>query len=150
MNTGRLQQLNFDRYVLDLHLLKASNQKRHPRPTRELTFLQLIKAQSNAKGTATQSQQAQRRNCIKEWRAPCFADVREPVRDPYSGWRFQPSRHGAARVIAAAILIVAVQAAANWTFVAQISQNAWIIPVLYAVILLPLPVAFICFGLKRL
>lgn len=133
--TGRLQQLNFDRYVLDLHLLKNGDASRKPDP-RELSFAKLIKAQTG---------DPQGKSLGK-----ARAELHQRLASPLLSLTFAIigvtlilvgdfNRRGMTRrVVAAAILIIAVQAAMIG-LVSEINQNAWIIPLLYLVILLPIP-----------
>ena len=133
--TGRLQQLNFDRYVLDLHLLKNEGNKRQPDP-RELPFSELVQAQTTplpGKGIGK-----------------ARAELHQRIGGPLLSLSFAIlsvtlilvgdfNRRGMTRrVVAAAIAIVVVQASMIG-LVSQIVHSAWVIPLLYLVILAPIP-----------
>ncbi|MDD3181779.1 MAG: LPS export ABC transporter permease LptF [Alphaproteobacteria bacterium] len=141
--TGRLQQLNFDRYVLDLHLLKDNDQKRHPDP-RELSFSQLLKTQT--KGQSSHAQGKARAELHQRLASPLLSLTFAIIGVTLILIGDFNRRGMARRVVAAAILIVVVQAA-MLGLVSQISQNGWIIPFLYFVILAPLP---LCVRLLRM
>ena len=136
VQTGRLQELNFDRYVLDLHLLKNENEKRQPDP-RELTFPELLKSQTQ--------------DMTDKSLGRARAELHQRLAAPLLSLSFAIigvtlilvgdfNRRGMTRrVLAAAFLIVVVQAAMIG-LVSQISKSSLIIPVLYLVILAPIPV----------
>jgi lipopolysaccharide export system permease protein len=137
--TGRLQELNFDRYVLDLHLLKGKGDARQP-DARELSFAELLRAQNGEREGQMRAELHQR--LAAPLLSLSFAIIGVTL---ILGGDF--NRRGMTRrVLAAAFLIVVVQAAMIG-FVSQISKSAWVIPLLYLVILMPLPV---CWHLLRL
>jgi len=141
--TGRLQQLDFDRYVLDLRLLKNDGAARAPDP-REMTLRNLFAAR-----------QEQGRNA--KLRAKISAEIHQRLASPFLSLSFAMigvcvilfgdfNRRGMARrVLAAAAAIVAVQAAAIG-LVAQVSKEPWAALFLYLVVLAPAPV---CIALLR-
>jgi len=143
--TGRLQQLNFDRYVLDLHLLKSEKEARQPDP-RELPFGQLLKAQSKAGITG-------------KGLGKIRAEIHQRLAGPFLSFTFAIigvtliligdfNRRGMTRrVLAASLFIIFVQAAMIG-LVSQISKSAWIIPLLYLLILAPIPVCLTLLGGK--
>lgn len=143
VTTGRLQELEFDRYVLDLHLLNNKGDKRQPDP-RELPFTELVKAQKD--------------NGLSKGIGKARAELHQRLAGPLLSLTFALlavtlilvgdfNRRGMTRrVVSAAVAIVVVQAAMIG-LVSQISKSAWIIPLLYLAILAPIP---LCLHLLRL
>lgn len=143
VTTGRLQELEFDRYVLDLHLLNNKGDKRQPDP-RELPFTELVKAQKD--------------NGLSKGIGKARAELHQRLAGPLLSLTFALlavtlilvgdfNRRGMTRrVVSAAVAIVVVQAAMIG-LVSQISKSAWITPLLYLAILAPIP---LCLHLLRL
>lgn len=137
VETGRLQELNFDRYVLDLHLLKSGKVDRQPDP-RELSLWDLLKLAPKTAGAL-------------KTKTSVRAEIHQRIGGPLLAFTFALigvtvilvgdfNRRGMARrVLIAAAAIVVVQATMI-SLVNQIAKNAWIIPVLYIVIFAPIPV----------
>jgi len=135
VQSGRLQELNFDRYVFDLHLLRNSKTNRTLDP-REMTLSELWRA-SNQAAAATKGN--------------VRSELHQRIGGPLLSFTFAViavavilagdfNRRGMSkRVIGATIAIVVVQAAMI-SLVSQVAKSAWIIPVLYLVILSPIPV----------
>ena len=141
--SGRLQELQFERYVLDLHVLKSSKSSRLPSP-RELTVSQLFRALFN--------------NAIEvKSKARVHGELHQRLGGPLLSLTFAIlavtvilvgdfNRRGMTqRVLIATIGIVVVQAA-MLGLVSQISRAPWLFPLLYLVVLLPVPV---CLRLLR-
>lgn len=134
--SGRLQQLDFDRYVLDLQLLKSEKDARLPDP-RELSVGQLIKARETPEMTS-------------KGRGKIYAEIHQRLAGPFLALTFAIigvtviligdfNRRGMTRrVILAAACIVIVQAA-MLGLVSQISKYPWVAPLLYLIILAPVP-----------
>lgn len=135
--SGRLQELRFDRYVLDLHVLKTAKTNRLPSP-RELSIGQLFEAAlTNKVEVKSQSR--------------LHGEIHQRLGGPLLALTFSLlgvtiilvgdfNRRGMTqRVLAATIGIVVVQAA-MLGLVSQISRAPWLFPLLYLVVLLPVPV----------
>lgn len=137
--TGRLQQLHFDRYVLDLNLLKSDQKTRQPDP-RELTFNKLLKASSDP-------------SLIKQSQGKVRAELHQRLASPFLSLTYafigvtlilvgDFNRRGMTkRVLFAAACIVIVQAAMVG-LVAQIGKSLWFVPMLYLLIFAPLPACY--------
>jgi len=135
--TGRLQELQFNRYVLDLHLLRNSKEGRLPDP-REMGAVELMSAA--AKGP----------NAVKT-KGSVRSELHQRLAGPLLSFTFAViavtvilvgdfNRRGMTRrVLAAAAAIVIVQAAMI-SLVTQAAKYAFVVPVLYLVILSPVPV----------
>lgn len=139
LETGRLQELIFDRYALDLHLLKSEKQTRQPDP-RELSINDLLRAQTNT-GITNKSAGKIR------------AELHQRIAGPLLSFAFALigvtlmlvgdfNRRGMSRRVFGAALSIIIVQASMIGLVSQISKMAWVVPVLYAVILLPVPVCF--------
>jgi len=147
VETGRLQQLNFNRYVLDLHLLKSEKQTRQPDP-RELSFGQLLLARTDS-------------NITNRGEGKVRAEIHQRLAGPLLSMTFAImavtliligdfNRRGMTkRVLMAALAIVVIQAAMI-SLVTQIAKSAWIIPVLYFVVLTPIPICLYLLRVKTL
>lgn len=135
--SGRLQQLDFDRYVLDLNLLKSKKTTRQPNP-REVPITTLFKAQYD------DAVPANRLGRIR-------AELHQRLASPFLALTFALigvtvilvgdfNRRGMTRrVITATIYIVVVQAA-MLGLVSQIAKSAWFVPALYFVAFAPIPI----------
>ena len=135
--TGRLQQLNFDRYVFDLHLLKNNKTTRQIDP-REMPMGRLIKAVFSVDDGGKGQGKAR-------------AELHQRLAGPFLALTFAMigvtvilvgdfNRRGMTkRVLAAALSIVVVQAA-TLGLVPEIGKYVWVAPLLYLVILAPVPV----------
>ncbi len=140
--SGRLQQLDFDRYVLDLHLLKSDKDTRQPAP-RELSMGQLFKAQADLGSSSA--------------RGKVLAEIHQRLAGPFLALTFALmgvtvvligdfNRRGMTkRVFVAATSIVVVQAAMIG-LVAQINKLPWMAVLLYGLIFMPL---LLCLFLLR-
>ena len=147
VETGRLQQLNFNRYALDLHLLKGEKETRQPDP-RELSFGKLLDARTD-------------RSITNRGLGKVRAEIHQRLAGPLLSFTFAImgvtliligdfNRRGMTRrVLAAALSIVVVQASMI-ALVTQVAKNAWIIPLLYFVVLIPIPVCFYLLRIKTL
>lgn len=134
--SGRLQELNFDRYVFDPHLLRSGGAERTPDP-REMSITDLWQAAISEKEAPEMKPHVQ-------------AELHQRLAGPLLSLTFAAiavavilagdfNRRGMARrVIAAAIAIVVVQAAMIG-LVTQVEKNIWIVPILYFIILAPIP-----------
>lgn len=141
--TGRLQQLDFDRYVLDLNVLKSKKTDRQPNP-REVSISTLLKAQYS--DDISQKRMGRIR-----------AELHQRLASPFLALTFALigvtviligdfNRRGMTkRVITATIFIVVVQAA-MLGLVSQVARSIWFVPILYLVAFLPIP---ICYFLLR-
>jgi len=138
VETGRLQELNFDRYVFDLHLLRNNGATRALDP-REMTVNELW--------AASMSKTSEKNAALK---GNVRSELHQRLGGPLLSLTFAViavavilagdfNRRGMSRrVIGATIAIVVVQAAMI-SLVSQVAKSAWIIPVLYLVILSPVP-----------
>lgn len=141
--SGRLQELRFDRYVLDLHVLKNNKNNRVPSP-RELSMPELFQAIFE-KNVAVKSE------------SRLHGEIHQRLGGPLLSLTFAIlavtvilvgdfNRRGMTqRVLMATIGIVVVQAA-MLGLVSQISREPLLFPLLYFVVLLPIPV---CLRLLR-
>ncbi len=140
--SGRLQQLDFDRYVLDLHLLKSEKDARQPAP-RELSMGQLLKAQADSGPSSAKGK--------------VLAEIHQRVAGPFLALTFALmgvtvvligdfNRRGMTqRVFWAAAGIVIVQAAMIG-LVSQINRLPWMAVLLYGIIFIPI---LLCLALLR-
>lgn len=135
--TGRLQELNFERYVLDLHLLKSNKDDRKPDP-REMSFGNLLSAKPG-EATAIKTKGSVRAEIHQRLGGPLLALTFAIIAVTVILAGDFNRRGMTRRVLIASVFIVVVQAAmiglAN-----QVSKSAWIIPLLYLVILAPVPI----------
>ncbi len=134
-STGRLSQLNFDRYVVDLQLLRNGITNRVPDP-REETMAELIHPTAKL---------------IKGTPQHLVAEIHQRLTSPLLALDFalialtailagQFNRRGMAhRILIAAAVIVAIQAA-TVSLGSLISKQILFVPVLYSVVIAPLPV----------
>ncbi len=136
VESGRLQELLFDRYVLDLGLLRDGAADRSL-DARELSLRELEVRMASA-------EEAKARNQARtEWHqrlaAPLLALTFTAIALAVILAGEFNRRGMARRVVSAAIGIVVVQAAMI-SLVTQIAKYDGLVPVLYFVILLPIPV----------
>lgn len=141
--TGRLQQLDFDRYVLDLKLLRTGTANRLPDP-REQTMAQLWNPPADP---------ALRRRSLEHIRA----EFHQRLTSPLLAFGFtlialsavlagEFNRRGMAkRLVMAAVAIIALQAALL-SLTSLITRNVWLIPFLYLTALLPVPLSAAVLG----
>jgi len=147
--SGRLSQLEFDRYVLDLGLLRSGASKRLPDP-REQTMAELFNPPADP---------ALRRRSLEQIRAEFHQRLASPLLA--IGYAIialtavlagEFSRRGMAkRIVIAGMAIIALQAA-MLSVGNMIARNSLLIPALYATALSPLPVCAVitgAFGLWR-
>ena len=141
--TGRLSQLDFDRYVLDLKLLGSKASTRLPDP-REQPVAELLNPPKDA---------AQRRAPLEHY----WAEFHRRLTSPLLALSYAFigltailagafNRRGMAkRILLASVAIIALQAA-SLSLGSVISRHVWLVPVLYAAILAPIPA---CLALLR-
>lgn len=134
--TGRLSQLDFDRYVLDLKLLRGKSANRLPDP-REQTMTELLNPPADP---------AFRRRSLGH----IAAEFHQRLAAPLLALSYtliglttvlagQFNRRGMTkRILIAAAVIVALQASAL-SLGSLIPKHGWGIPLLYAAVLLPVP-----------
>lgn len=145
--SGRLQELRFDRYLLDLHVLKSGKNNRVPSP-RELSISALIRAMTD--------------NTIEVKSASqMHGELHQRLGGPLLSLTFALlavtviligdfNRRGMTRrVLAATIGIIVVQAA-MLGMVSQISREPMLFPLLYLIVLAPLPICLRLLGRKTL
>ncbi|MDD5587073.1 MAG: LPS export ABC transporter permease LptF [Alphaproteobacteria bacterium] len=141
--TGHLSELNFDRYVLDLKLLRSEVSKRLPDP-REQTMADLLNppAKKELRRRSLGHIRAEfHRRLVTPLLALSFAMIGFTV--ILAG---QFNRRGTARrILIAALAIVALQAAVL-SFGSLITRHGWLIPLLYVLALAPLP---LCLAILR-
>lgn len=137
VETGRLQELKFNRYVLDLHLLRNSAEGRKQDP-REMKALDLLSASTKT------PKEVGAKSSLR-------AELHQRVAGPLLSFTFAViavtvilvgdfNRRGMTRrVLAAAAAIVIVQAAMI-SLVTQTAKYVSVVPLLYLVILLPIPI----------
>jgi len=145
VETGRLQELGFNRYVLDLHLLKNDGPDRQPAP-REMSLPHLWKT-LYGNGHNFHSKGKVR------------AELHQRVAGPLLALSFALiavtvilvgdfNRRGMTqRVLVAAAAIVVVQAL-MLGLVSQVARQAWLAPILYLVVLAPVPVCLSLLDMK--
>jgi lipopolysaccharide export system permease protein len=141
--TGHLSQLDFDRYVLDLKLLRSQASARLPDP-REQTMTELLNPSANPE-MSRRSPAHTRAEFHRRLATPLLALSYAMI-----GFTVilvgQFNRRGTAkRILVAAVAIIAVQAAVL-SLGSLITRHAWLIPLFYFVALAPAP---ICFGILR-
>jgi len=141
--TGHLQQLDFDRYVLDLNVLKSKKTTRQPNP-RELSIIDLFKEQN--------------KDISDSRKGKIRAEIHQRLASPFLALTFALiglsvilvgdfNRRGMTkRVVMATIYIVVVQAA-MLGLISQVAKSVWFVPVLYLVAFAPIP--FCIYLLKR-
>lgn len=140
VESGRLQELRFDRYVVDFQLLRNGGAGR-PRDAREMKVAELWANLSDPKADAKTKGQAR-------------AELHQRIAGPLLSLAFvaiavsvilagEFNRRGMARrVWAAAIGIVIIQAAMI-ALVTQIARYALVAPALYLVVLAPIPLCLL-------
>jgi lipopolysaccharide export system permease protein len=137
VQSGRLQELEFGRYVLDLHLLKNEKVDRQPDP-RELPMTSLWKDQGKASLTA--ARQGRMR-----------AELHQRLAGPFLSLSFALigatviligsfNRKGMTRRVLLAAVFIVVTQAAMIGLVTEINKSPLFIPILYTVALLPVPI----------
>ncbi len=136
VETGRLQELLFERYVVDLHLLKNNKEGRLPAP-REMTTGALVRA-SFQKKTPTKARGAIRSEIHQRAAGPLLSFTFAVIAVTVILIGDFNRRGMARRVFFAGAAIVAVQAAMI-SLVSQSARYAWVGPLLYIVIALPIP-----------
>ncbi len=141
--TGRLSQLEFDKYVLDLKLLRSKSSTRLPDP-REQTMTELLNPPPDPKD---------RRRPLGH----ITAELHQRLAYPLLALSYALislttvlaggfNRRGMAkRILIAGLGIVGLQAA-TLSLGSLISRNAWAVPFLYLLVLTPLPV---CYAILR-
>jgi lipopolysaccharide export system permease protein len=144
--TGHLQQLDFDRYVLDLKLLRTGTSKRLPDP-REQTMAELWNPPADP---------ALRRRSLEQTRA----EFHQRLASPLLAFGFtliglsavlagEFNRRGMAkRLVLAAAAIIALQVA-MLSLTSLIARNTWLIPFLYLTALLPFPLSAAVLGFSE-
>ncbi len=145
--TGRLSQLDFDSYVLDLNILRSSLSARKPDP-REQTMTELLRPAINPED---------RRKPLGVIRAEFHQRLAFPLLSlSYTLIGLTAmlvgefNRRGmAGRILVAAAAIVALQAGAL-SLGSIIGRNAWMTPFLYALVLAPLPLCYAVFRIYGL
>lgn len=141
--TGRLQQLDFDRYVLDFNLLKSKKADRKPNP-REYSIEQLF--QEQARDDRAPSHMGRVRSELHQRLASPFLALTFALIGVTVILIGDFNRRGMTkRVVMASIYIVVVQAA-MLALVSQVTKSVWFVPVLYLVAFAPIP---ICLYLLR-
>ncbi len=145
VETGRLQELGFNRYVLDLHLLKNDGPARAPAP-REMTLTNLWKALYGHEHSFYS-------------KGKIRAELHQRLGGPLLAFSFALiavtvilvgdfNRRGMTqRVLVAGGAIVVVQAVMIG-LVSQLAKQAWLVPVLYLVVLAPVPICFSLLDMK--
>ncbi len=135
--TGRLSQLDFERYVLDLKLLRSNMGNRLPDP-REMTMKELFNPPRDP---------AKRRTTLEH----IYAELHQRLASPLLALTYtlisltvilagEFNRRGMMRrILAAAVSIIAVQAA-TLSIGSLIGKHTWLAVALYAVILTPVPI----------
>ena len=135
--TGHLSQLNFDRYVLDLNLLRNSAAERAP-DTRELDATELFDAMAD-EGKA------------RNTRGHVNAELHQRLATPLLALSYaliglttilagEFNRRGMTRrIFIAALAIIGVQAA-TISIISSINKDSMLIPLLYLITILPIPV----------
>lgn len=134
--SGRLQQLNFDRYVLDLDLLKSTNKSRLPEP-REMTLPQLVRAQQDP-------------TLVGKAYVKTRTEIHQRIGGPLLALTFATigftvilvgefNRRGMMRRVLFGTLLIVVVQAAMFGLVSQVSKGGWSIVLFYLVILAPIP-----------
>lgn len=134
--TGHMSQLEFDRYVLDLQPVQNGSSKRVPDP-REQSMAELFSASMAADQKKVNSDRIR-------------AEIHQRLSSPLLALTYtflglaailagEFSRRGMARrILGAAVAIIAVQAL-TLSLISLVGKNPWFIPVLYGVILGPIP-----------
>lgn len=147
VNTGRLQELAFDRYVLDLHLLKNDLHDRAASP-REMSMEALWKARHGDDPT------------VPHRSGKIQAEIHQRIAGPLLAFTFALiavtvilvgdfNRRGMTRrVLIAGGAIVIVQALMI-SLVSQVAKDLWFIPLLYLAIVLPIPICFSMLDIKN-
>lgn len=134
--TGHLSQLDFDRYVLDLRVARNGAESRPPDP-REMGMAELLNPPADP---------AKRRTPLEH----LYAEMHQRFATPMLALSYaligltvilagEFNRRGMAkRILIAATAIVIVQAS-TLSVSSMIARNLWLTPVLYAVVLAPVP-----------
>lgn len=136
VESGRLQELNFERYVIDLHLLKNNKGDRVSEP-REMRMPDLWRAVLQKDG-AIKTKGNARSELHQRVAAPLLAFTFAMIAVTVILVGDFNRRGMSRRVFLAAAAIVIVQAAMI-SLVTQTARYAWIAPLLYIVILAPIP-----------
>jgi len=147
VKTGRLQQLDFDRYVLDLHLLK-SGKTDHAKDPREMSFVRLLTAQADPKTGA---------KLLSKIRT----EIHQRVAGPLLSLTFALvsvtvilvgnfNRRGMAKRVLLASLFIIILQAAMFGLVAQVGTSPWTAILLYLALIAPLPPCLYLLNLKTL
>ena len=144
--TGRLSQLDFDRYVVDLQLTRNGASSRMPDPREQSTILLLVKVLSggNTEDAASAANTHNSRERIlaelhQRFTTPllalsfCLIGICSILVGPFN------RRGMAKRIIIAAMSIVVFQAGAL-SLDNLIAKHGWLAPALYLVVSAPIPV----------
>lgn len=138
--SGRLQELQFERYVVDFQLLRESGANHKIEP-REMSFTELYREIKNPQAEPAP-------------RAAAWTELHQRLAGPLLSLAFaviavavilagEFNRRGMAqRVWAASIAIVVIQAAMI-SLVTQVGKYAFLAPLLYLIILAPVPVGLL-------
>lgn len=149
VTTGRLQQLNFDRYALDLNVLTSHKKDRQPNP-RELPVTDLFKVHSTAATTLDEARIGRMRSELHQRFASPLLSITFALLCVTVILVGDFNRRGMTRrVIMATIGIIIVQAA-MLGLVSQIARSVWYVPILYAVVLTPIPICITLLGRKSI
>jgi len=145
--TGRLSQLEFDRYVLDLKLLRNGLATRLPDP-REMTMEEVLHPPLNPD---------KRRTTLEH----IFAELHQRLASPLLALTYtligltvilagEFNRRGMTkRILIAAVAIIAVQSSVL-SLASMITKHLWFAYLLYVVILAPVPLCFSILGFPGL
>ncbi|MDD3287732.1 MAG: LptF/LptG family permease [Alphaproteobacteria bacterium] len=151
--TGRLSQLDFDRYVLDLQVLKNGSVERVPDPREQPTSNLFSKAfeTTPTSTTATSGRNSKERSVSElhqRLTTPllalsfCLMGITSILAGPFN------RRGMAKRIVIAASAIIILQTA-SLSLVSMSTKNEWMFIALYAVIITPIPVCAAILGLDK-
>ncbi len=136
VETGRLQELNFSRYVVDLHLLRNNKEGRTQEP-REMTTSDLLRA-------AIQGETA------PKTKGNITSEIHQRFAGPLLALTFTAigvtviligdfNRRGMSRRVLAAGAAIVILQAAMISLVMQTAKYAYVGPLLYVILLAPIP-----------
>lgn len=157
--TGRLSQLDFDRYVVDFQSFRTVSTPRSPDPREQYTgklFMQVLgldgdKAKDEDEATINAKKRKKGRAIVEFHQRItipplalgfCIMGVTAILAGPFN------RRGMTKRIIVAALAIVALQTA-SLSMNSLIAKHNWLAPLLYIIVIAPIPVCFSILGVDK-